>query len=322
MPHISVMIPTFNHARFIGQTIESVLNQRFQDIDIVIIDDSSTDNTFEVVSPYCSDPRISYFRNERRLGLVKNWNRCLELAVGPIVLLLPSDDLIDPDYLELASNIFEAYPRLGFVYAPVRSIDCNGCVIHEGISRPSKFYHAGDEALIALVVRGIHLSTTVVKRECYEKLGLFDERIWHGPDVEFFARIAANYAIYDIGQVKGSFRVHESKAGYLGYLNKGVLNSYMLLLRLTYGYISAEGLYRLGINDLEKFIAEETARYALNGAIVMIAYKNWSLAFHYLYRVIKLIPQWWMWGRFWKTLGLLALLPLSEHLIRRRMKIG
>jgi glycosyltransferase involved in cell wall biosynthesis len=321
MPHVSVMIPVFNHARFIGRTIESVLNQQFQDIDVVVVDDTSTDNSFEVATRYCADPRVRCVRNERNLGVAKNWNRCLELARGPLVMVLGSDDLIDPDHLILVCQAFEEYAQVGLVYAPVRTVDANDRVIHEGVARPSRLYHAGDEAVAALT-KGICTVTTVIRRECYERLGLFDEEIWNGPDVEFFPRIASSYDVYDLGQVHGSVRLHEGKMGYLGYLRKDLLDSYIQGSRLTWSHLSPEGLRRLGINDLEKFIAEYGARFALNGATVVIAYGRPDLVCYYLRRAAELDSHWWRRGRFWKAFGLLTVYPLSRRIIRYRMKIA
>ena len=70
MPHISVMIPAYNHAHFIGRAIESVLNQQFQDFDVVVVDDASTDDTVEVVVKYCRrDSPVHLVVNEQNLGL-------------------------------------------------------------------------------------------------------------------------------------------------------------------------------------------------------------------------------------------------------------
>ncbi len=77
MPHISVTIPAFRHADLIGHAIETVLAQDMEDFDVLVVDDGSPDESFEVASASTPDPRIRCERNEQNLGLAGNWNRCL-----------------------------------------------------------------------------------------------------------------------------------------------------------------------------------------------------------------------------------------------------
>lgn len=101
-PKVSVCIPTYNYGRFISDAIESVLAQTFTDFELIVVDNSSTDNTREVVEIYSKrDARIIYFCNETNLGMVGNWNRCLKHASGEYVKILCADDLLLPSCLEL-----------------------------------------------------------------------------------------------------------------------------------------------------------------------------------------------------------------------------
>jgi len=130
--------PCIQSRRLIGRTIESVLGQEFTDFDLLIVDDASTDNTVEVANQYTrNDPRIKLSVNEHNLGLTRNWNRCLDLAEGPLVQILLSDDLIDADYLKIASERFAQDPRVGFVAASCRYIDAEDQVIHPGTPKPA-----------------------------------------------------------------------------------------------------------------------------------------------------------------------------------------
>lgn len=99
-PLVSVCIPTYCGAAFIGATIESVLKQTHSDFELLVVDDNSTDATGDVVAAYVrADPRVRYHRNPRNLGPEGNWNRCVELARGDYFKLLPHDDLLYPSCL-------------------------------------------------------------------------------------------------------------------------------------------------------------------------------------------------------------------------------
>ena len=104
-PKISVCIPTYEYAHYIPFAIESILSQRFADFELIIVDDCSRDNTGEVVRRFQYDKRVLFERNERNLGLVANWNKCLAVAKGEYMKFVFADDM-------LASN--EALGRMRF----------------------------------------------------------------------------------------------------------------------------------------------------------------------------------------------------------------
>ena len=115
MPKVSVLIPTYNYARYLGEAIESVLNQTFTDFELIIVDDQSKDNTDEVVSKYLHDPRVSYKKNPVNLGLVGNFNRALELANGDYIKFLLADDKLDKTILSKFSGVLDSYPNVSLV---------------------------------------------------------------------------------------------------------------------------------------------------------------------------------------------------------------
>jgi glycosyltransferase involved in cell wall biosynthesis len=111
-PKVSVLIPTYNYAHFLAEAIESVLAQDFQDFELLIMDDCSSDNTAEVARPFCArDARVRFAVNAANLGMVNNWNRCLEEARGPYVKFLFGDDkLFHPQALGKMVALLERHP--------------------------------------------------------------------------------------------------------------------------------------------------------------------------------------------------------------------
>src|ERR1700691_6171602 len=94
-PKVSVLIPTYNYARYLAEAIESVLEQDFQDFELLIVDDCSSDNTAEVVQPFCArDARVRFAVNPTNLGMVNNWQRCLDHARGSYIKFLFGDDTL------------------------------------------------------------------------------------------------------------------------------------------------------------------------------------------------------------------------------------
>lgn len=97
---VSIIMPSYNTAEFISNTIHSVLNQTYTDWELIIVDDCSKDNTDEVVAPFLADPRIRYLKNEVNSGAALSRNRALREATGKWIAFLDSDDLWEPEKLE------------------------------------------------------------------------------------------------------------------------------------------------------------------------------------------------------------------------------
>jgi glycosyltransferase involved in cell wall biosynthesis len=99
MPKISVVMPAYNAEKYIGEAIESILNQTFSDFEFIIIDDGSSDGTVEVVKSY-TDPRIRFYQNEHNMGVAATLNRGLDLATGEYIARMDSDDISLPGRFE------------------------------------------------------------------------------------------------------------------------------------------------------------------------------------------------------------------------------
>ena len=99
MAKVTVSIPTYNRARFIGKAVDSVLAQTYKDIEILIIDNASTDDTQKIISSF-DDNRIKYVKNEENIGIIGNWNKCIGLAQGQYLMILGDDDVPHCDFIK------------------------------------------------------------------------------------------------------------------------------------------------------------------------------------------------------------------------------
>jgi len=126
-PLASILIPVYNRAALIEQTVRSALAQTYAPIEVVVVDNASTDGTWDVLRQLArEDTRLRIHRNPSNLGPVRNWRACAEQARGHYAKILWSDDLITPDYLERCLPLLEQ-PGVGFVYSAVSVFgDSNG----------------------------------------------------------------------------------------------------------------------------------------------------------------------------------------------------
>jgi len=115
-PLVSILIPVYNRENLIEETVQSAINQTYKNIEIIIVDNKSTDKTWKILQRLASqDDRIKIFQNETNFGPVKNWERCIDGAKGKYGKILWSDDLIAPDFLEKTIPYLEN-EDVGFVF--------------------------------------------------------------------------------------------------------------------------------------------------------------------------------------------------------------
>jgi glycosyltransferase involved in cell wall biosynthesis len=169
MPKVSVIIPSYNHGRYILQAIESVFSQTYDDYEIIVVDDGSTDNTEEAVKPYWE--RIRYFYKEHG-GDASARNFGTRKANGEYLVFLDADDLLMPKKLEIQATILDENPDIGFVYSDFYNIIDNKISHTPALNRklPSGFI-----AKELFMESFIPIHTEMVRRQCFKDSGLFDE---------------------------------------------------------------------------------------------------------------------------------------------------
>lgn len=124
MPKVSVIIPNYNHARYLPRRIESVLGQTLGDIEVIFLDDASPDDSRRVFEPYAADPRVRAVFNERNSGSTfRQWNRGFREAKGEYLWIAESDDFAEPDLLAELSSRLDANPEVGLAYCQSRRVD-------------------------------------------------------------------------------------------------------------------------------------------------------------------------------------------------------
>lgn len=117
---VSILIPVYNREKYIADCIQSALDQTYSNIEIIIVDNASTDRTWDIcLDCAAKDDRVRLFQNEKNIGPVRNWKRCIEEASGDYGKILWSDDLIAPDFLEETLPLFN--DDVGFVYSGVKT---------------------------------------------------------------------------------------------------------------------------------------------------------------------------------------------------------
>lgn len=139
---VSIIMPSYNTAGFIKETVESVLAQSYSDWELIIVDDCSTDNTDEIVGQYLSDNRIRYIKNDKNSGAAVSRNRALREAKGKWIAFLDSDDLWEPEKLEKQID-FMSENGYHFSYTNYVEIDEKSCPNGKKVTGPKRITKTG-----------------------------------------------------------------------------------------------------------------------------------------------------------------------------------
>jgi len=213
MPKVSIIIPAYNRAKFIEETIKSVLNQTIEDLEVIIVDDGSTDGTKKIIENLSEkDNRIRYFyqNNHGKPSIPRNIG--FKNSSGKYIAFLDSDDIWLPEKLEKQIDLFEKdkIGKLGFVDCGYMIIDENGLEIKQNYaSHPCSFrgnvfrYFLEDHMIMTP-------GSILIRRNVLDKVGLFDERLKCLDDWDMWIRISKCYNFDFTDEKLFKYRVHRN----------------------------------------------------------------------------------------------------------------
>lgn len=189
-PVISIVIPTFNRAHMIHRAIESIKQQTFKEWELIIVDDASTDTTEEIIRTYLKDDqRIRYIKHEKNQGGSAARNSGIKKSQGRYIALLDDDDRWYPEKLQLQYECSLRHPEAGLIYSGFCYVDYEtDQIITNVIPR-----YQGNVSSIILKNNIFALPTTLIKNECFQRAGLFDEQLTSFQDWDMWIRISLYY---------------------------------------------------------------------------------------------------------------------------------
>ena len=228
-PLVTIGIPTYNRADgYLKQTLESAVNQTYQNIEIVVSDNCSTDHTEMVVKGF-SDPRIRYFKQAKNIGANNNFNFCVKQAQGDYFLLLHDDDMIDEDFIEVCMRAASYDTEIGLIRTGMRRIDPDGKVLTKSLNRVGGLstedffmgWFAGKTPM--------HLCCTLFNTKRLREVGGFNSKHQLFNDVLAEVQLAARFGRVDVQDAKASFRQHPLQHAVLAKVNDWCEDSLILL---------------------------------------------------------------------------------------------
>jgi len=282
MPEISVIIPTYNHSRFIKEAIDSVLGQSYNDFELIVVDDGSTDDTKAIAISYGDKIKYFYQGNKGR-GAARN--KGVSLASGEYIAFLDSDDIWFPEKLEkqmayIKNNDFE-----GLLHSKVVIVDENKKQLAKDTKNVelayNQIYKDGYTYVNLLKSCCLFLSCAVFPRPLFKKTGLFNERYVLLEDFDFILRLVKIAPIKLLDEKLVYYRKH----GFNSFITdkKGVAQAYLEIFKNQLGMI--DEIKDQGQKDLaEKYILRHLVNFSFE-------LNNLRLAGEYIIRLLKSHPS-------------------------------
>ncbi|GAA2217960.1 glycosyltransferase [Promicromonospora sukumoe] len=220
-PKVSVVVPCYNYGRFLPQTVGSLVTQEGVDVEVIVVDDTSTDDSLAVARALAAEhPAVTVLANEHNLGQVGSFNRGWEQSTGEFVVRLDADDMLPPGALARATAVMEQYPRVGLVYGhpqhfedgtpPVGALHELSWTVWDGRAWLSERCRTG--------VSSITSPEVVMRADLLKDVGPLDPHLKFTMDVEMWLRLAA---VGDVAYVGGADQaLHREHAGSLS-VNEG-----------------------------------------------------------------------------------------------------
>lgn len=288
-PTVSVIIPSYNHASYISEAINSVLAQTFTDFELIIVDDCSPDNSVELIKRY-NDPRIRLFVNESNQGAVYTTNLAIKKAIGKYIALLNSDDLWEKHKLELQVNFLEANRDVDAVFANAKFINEN----HKVLSKSEYFWadvFTKDNRTSAEWLRYFFFNfnclchpSILIKREIYQDTNLYDPSLRQLPDFKMWVHLLKKIKIYVFTEALVIFRVlsNGENASADTSINKIRTRNEIFLIMQDFFEDMTIDLFKQGFSDLlinpnitneDQFKCEQAFMYLKMDSEVSYIYK-------------------------------------------------
>jgi glycosyltransferase involved in cell wall biosynthesis len=228
-PLVSICIPTYNGARYLEECLKSAIEQSHRNLEVLTVDDGSSDETVSILQKYAQrDPRVRLVQNPSRLGLVGNWNRCVDLARGEWLKFLFQDDVLVPTCVErmLAASLPSGPPM----------VVCRRNIDFDDVSDATRRFYAlyqKEESLETVFARQTRISpqsfsqavlehirhnfigeptSVLLHRSAFERFGRFNPDLIAVCDLEFWIRVGANAGLVQVPEFLATLRVHSRSA--------------------------------------------------------------------------------------------------------------
>jgi glycosyltransferase involved in cell wall biosynthesis len=225
MAQVSVIVPNYNHARFLEKRLSSIANQSFKDFEVILLDDASTDRSRGVLKTWCEGrDNWRYLFNDKNSGSpFVQWNKGIELATAPFIWVAESDDYCETSFLEKLVPLLKENPKVGIAYGQSLLVDENDKILYsykeslefifKSKAWEKDFIKKGNAACVEWLLHHNPIpnaSGILMRKEAFLNAGKADTSMRLNGDWHLYAKILLHYDLASIPQELNYFRVHQA----------------------------------------------------------------------------------------------------------------
>jgi glycosyltransferase involved in cell wall biosynthesis len=301
---VTVVIPCYNQGRFLSEAVESVLSQSYQELEVVVVDDGSTDKTAEVAHSYTRrDSRVRLVRQANR-GLAGARNRGLEEARGVYIVFLDADDRLLPGAIEVGVRELESHPDCAFVSGICRKITADGYVVPEW----EQFRVRDDPYLELLRSCPIYVPAVMYRRSVFEAVGYFDSSYKAAEDYDLYYRILQRFPAYCHNMQVAEIRRHDTN---MTHDRITMLKYNMSALRSQRNLVKGDARYREAYKAGQRLWRDWHGTPVVKQVRMHLQEGRWGQSLKGLLALLRYYPQ---------GLPLLAQLGVERDRVARRLR--
>lgn len=263
MTKVSIVMPSYNHARFIGEAISSVLGQTHEDIELVVVDDGSKDNSNEIISSI-KDSRLIHVPLERNVGACEAMNIAIMRSSGEFIAVCNSDDVWEHNKIEIQLQAIQSSDEVGAVFSDVSWIDENGIPrANESLPKFASIFQQPNRSRFSWQRHLIEYDnclchpSVLIRRKVYDEVGLYDNMLRQLPDLDMWLRVLQSFEIIIIADQLVRFRIHDNNTSKQSDTNATrTWAERNLIARRYFGDLSADNFYTaFGFSDEEAYLS-------------------------------------------------------------------
>jgi glycosyltransferase involved in cell wall biosynthesis len=215
-PLVSIVIPAYNNADYLDDTMKSVLGQTYTNLEVIVSDHASTDDTWAVMQRYSSDPRVTLLHTEGGGGALRNWNRVSQAATGELIKLVCGDDLLYPTIVAQQVAALVAEPGAVLAASPRDIVDANGVPVIKNRGLAGLVgVHDGTVAVRKTVTQGTNIfgepGCVLMRRSVLEKVGWWDSRWPYLIDETSYSLVLLEGKFVGVPGSLAGFRISDSQ---------------------------------------------------------------------------------------------------------------
>lgn len=239
-PLVSICIPTYNGAKFIEEALNSAINQTYKNLEIIVSDDKSSDDTVLIIKDKLIDSKIPYYiYTHNPKGIGANWNHCVEKSNGHFIKFLFQDDVLRNDCIEKMVNLALKDDKVGLIYCKrtilynINNIDHKKWIDHCGVLHKKWFKIKVQQGILdgRKYLSDLYLlndssnkigepTAVLIKKTYFEKTGPFNENLKQTLDIEYWYRLMKYCKVGFVDENLVSFRLHDDQASFVNVKNE------------------------------------------------------------------------------------------------------